>query len=633
MSFNPDISPFPNATPVDEHNWLRTPIEPMPDPNLSVDDQLANALYVAGALRASIRYLHKASKNDPTPDNVDFRSAWLADITHTIIRGRQITIEPASPSISQDRKTGEQKLLGFLPIDQSGIALAGLMRNIAPREHQIGIATILEDAYDPINYYMSTVNERIGLSRATEQEREAFGRQVYGHFVDEDIIRLNDKPGKDFMFLSMADRAAILDEPGGLIHDLRRSDWGEVVKKNGEIVFEVSDALRTISKRDNVLEPNLYPIQLIHKNGMPSKEVMRSDALRQIVRRTNASHIRTFAFPDRWNAPNDEGFTLLRAVDTINQQRYHLIGSNPHNVTANQFALRVAQRLEHHTHEFIANRNRFKSFDNFDPFEYAMRNYGGEKALTDDQDICRMVAFSLKHLDMQAKTAADVGCGPNPYPAMLLLPHAETIDLFEYSKPNRDYMDAFFRGTLAANHIEMWHKFETHMVEGGGDAYIGVFDAVRNMARKRSIQIAQGDIFKLPANSWDIISSYFVGDSISVYREDYRNSIASLTQALTEEGLLITANMLNSKDHIGYNAGDESLFPNISQTTNEIKQAYLDNNLYSIVIETGHSRRTARDGYDGMALVLACHKHAELRSKLEGLIPELQGIGARIVLP
>jgi hypothetical protein len=620
MTFRPDRGTFPGTRPGDEYDYITQPLTPEETPDLSPDEQLANAHFVAGALHASLNHLTRATRGQDRRGLVDTSNAWMSDITHSIIRGRQITVEPIRVAVVSPDSQGElEPSIG--PVDRMSLTFAGLLRNIAPREHQIGFVTVVNDAYN--STWRATrgqkLDSRLGLY--SEEVRRDHLLKLKDLAVKEEIIGPGDIAGKDYSFITTGDMVCKTDQPGGIIHDLRLSEWGEVKESPEGLTFYPYEELRTLFFDPETEMYGPPRVRLSDKNGVENYDTLHAQAMRHTMQQTNGLHVASTNFYDPGIG------TLLRAVGSIDQQRYHSVQANWHHVSPEHYALKLAEQLEYHTHEFIGQRNHFASFETFDPYEYAMRNYGGEKALADDQEICRVVTFALQQLNIQARSAADIGCGPNPYPGMLLLPHADVVDLLEYSKPNRDYMEAFFSGTLSLNHTDMWRKFGGYMVEGGGDAYANIFDDVREAGQRRRIAVKQGDVFNLPQNTWDLISAYFVVDSISIYREDHHRGIASLKNALTEEGLLITANMLNRKDHIGYNAGENKQYPNISQNVQQMRQAYIDNDMSCLVIPTGQSQRKARDGYDGMALVLACHKHADLKQKLITLAAELKERG------
>ena len=622
MSFKPDTGTFPTTRPVDEYDYLTQPLAAQEVPDLTPEEQLANAHFVAGALHASLNQLTRATRGQEKRGRVDASNAWMSDITHAIIRGRQVTVEPIGMvDVSPNSDKEIDPCIG--PIDRMALSFAGLLRNIAPRDHQIGFTTVVNDAYNSIWRITrgQVLDSRLGLH--SEAVRRDHMLKLKDVAIAEDIIRPGDTAGKDYSFIPTGDMVCKTDQPGGIIHDLRMSEWGEVTKSSNGLVFRPREELRVLFHDPEAEQYGPARIQLTDKNGVEDSYALYAQAIRHTLQQTNSIHVMG---P---NVYNSSVGTLLRAVGSINQLRYHSVKAHWHEVSPEHYALKLAESMAYHTHEFIGQRNHFASFETFDPYEYAMRNYGGEKALPDDQEICRIIAFALGQLDIQARSAADIGCGPNPYPGMLLLPHADVVDLVEYSKPNRDYMEAFFSGALSLNHTDIWRKFGGYMVEGGGEAYANIFDDVREARRRRRIAVSEGDVFNLPKNSWDLISAYFLVDSISIYREDHHRGIASLRDALTEEGLLITANMLNSKDHIGYGAGEDKVYPNISQNVQQMRQAYIDNDMFCLVIPTGQSQRKARDGYDGMALVLACHKYADLKQKLIALAAELKERGIK----
>ena len=618
---------LPSREPLDDYELITQPLEAQEVPQLSVEQQINNAHRVAGALRASIGYLSMQVRGQETKTgDIDAGNA-MPDIAHAIIRGRHITVEPTGlilPSSVEREKP--EPMLG--PTDRMSAAMGRLLRLIAPRAHQVSYTVVAEDGYDGIK--RATIGQRVDSRNFVYPQRVRRQHLLDLHDVlkREGVIGLADTAGRDYSYISTGALVGQTDKPGGIVDALRHSEWGEVQElKDGQAVFYPSRELESISIRDKDRQfTGLKYIPLIDKFGVEDHTTLYADVTRRTLRNTRGLHI---------VGPRPgvgEAAMLLRAVGSINQQRYHAIDANWHHMTPEQYALSIARELEYHTHEFITNRNRFASFDNFNAYEYAARHYSGEKAVSEDQDICRYVGFALSTLDMRVRRAADIGCGPNPYPGMLLLPFADTIDLLEYSQSNRDYMQAFFSGTLPHNHMEMWRKFPTYMTEGGGDKYVNTFDDIRRAADQRRVSIQQGDIFDLQADTWDLMSAYFVVDSISVYREDQHDAIASMAKALTEDGLLITANMLNNKDHIGYPAGDGQEYPNISQTVEEMREPYIDNDMFAIAVKVKHGKRAGRDGYDGMAIIFACHRDSDRKQQLLDLVPELEKLGAEVVL-
>jgi hypothetical protein len=417
----------------------------------------------------------------------------------------------------------------------------------------------------------------------------------------------------------------------GIVDQLRQSEWGKVVSggEGKSLRFDPNESLRDLLPPFSRHEGKGLTIKW--PDGIETKTALHAQALESIL---CGGHHLTIANATQYDYYRDV-FALLRATGNTKQHQFHTIreydyrdrsSRDPRVTDPTEFAYSVGRQLQDHVKKFVDSREMFESFDNFDPYEYTMRNYGKAEALKDDQDICKVVSFALTNLGIRDADVVDVGSGPNPYPAGLLLPFARSIELLEYAKPNRNYMREFLKGTLQQEYAKIWPKFERHMQEGGGDLYEGIFNRLQLAAREGRVAVKRGNIFQLPKKKWRIASQYFVDDSISIYRSDYREAVASMCEAIEDEGLVISGNMLNDKAHIGYNAGNGRKFPNISQNATELKQAYTDNEMYSLVIPVGDERK-AREGYHGMVVTLAAKRNSAMRHKLEGVKVQLQAMG------
>jgi hypothetical protein len=508
------------------------------------------------------------------------------------------------------------------------LALAGLFRAIVPSDRQIRLVTLAHNSYNLVG----------GTSRIPDPE---YQRQHILSTAEllrtQGALRKGDMPGRDYTVLATDKFIHCGEQPGGIISQLRRSEWGEVVSEaeGSRLQFVPNNSLREIL--------SLNPQQAFRRNGrddvtvkwpdgLETKSAMHAQALQPILR-NSGNHI-TIA-----NAPQydyyQEVFALVRATNSTRQHLFHTIREHDYRVPRGretdptEFAYWVGKQLKGHVQHFIDSREMFASFDNFDPYEYAMRNYGGEEALKDDRDICKILSFTLPQLGIRDAAVAEIGPGSNLYPSALFEPYARSIELLEFAKPNRDYLQAFFNGTLPQGHVDIWPKFESYMQQGGGHIYDGVFTRLQQAIQGGRVSIKPGDIFKLPEKKWGLASQFFVDDSISIYRSDYREAVTSMCKSIIDEGLVVSGNMLNDKSHVGYNAGDDKIFPNISQNVRELKQAYTDNGMYSLVIPVGDTRK-AREGYHGMVLTLAAKRNSAMHLKLEAVKMQLQAVGYAI---
>lgn len=513
----------------------------------------------------------------------------------------------------------EQPKMGLSPSDRLAKALGNLLRSIAPHAHQVSYVTSILDGYD--SCWRATLGQKHDTTKALypQATRDQILLDTWDLHKREGIVRPSDQAGQDYTFAPTSQYIGTTDLPGTLINSLRHSEWGEVcTDSSGALAFRPGTELQNLY---GWRQPHL--VRLTDQFNVETGTTLYAEAIRKTLQQRSDLHIM---------GPNTrvhESALLLRAVDSINRQRYHNIGvlnDDWHGTTPAHYALDIARQFERHAHAFIANRKRFADFKDFDPNEYADRWYGGEKPLIDDQQICRTVSTVLRLVGMRAEKAVDLGCGPNLYPGMLMLPYAESLDLLDFAPPNRDYVNNYLTGTPTERQLHMWENFIPYMVEGGGNIYLGANTTIRNRAQEGSVRVKPCDVFNLQ-DTWDLMSAYFVIDSISTYPEDQHLALASMSQALEDEGLMIIAGMLNQEDHVGYKAGVDKEYPNLSQTTDELGRACLDNDLFPVTIRLGKDKRKMRDGYDGMVLTFACHRGSERQRQLTNLIPELVRLG------
>jgi hypothetical protein len=602
------------------------PLEPFTNPDLTDEEQLRNAHFVSGALQGVLRGLERqTSEGVRDRDQEEPSEAWLGDISRTLIRGECLTIEPG---VSFSNTLAPENLgVADLFHQPHSLALAGLFRAIAPRDRQVALVTMAHNIYSSLRTIdpnlLSTFRKNHVISTAEELRKQG-------------VLRKGDMPGRDYTIVSTGQLSSYTDvQRNGIVDQLRQSEWGEVVSggEGKSLRFDPNESLRDLLPPFSKHEGKGLTIKW--PDGIETKPALHAQALKPIL--GNGNHL-TIANATQFNYYRDV-FALLRAADGTMQHRFHTIREYDYRDHRNsrapgasdptEFAYSVGRQLKDHVQRFIDSHEKFDSFQNFDPYEYAMRNYGGDEALKEDRDICKILSFALPQLGIRDAAVAEIGPGSNLYPSALFAPFAKSIELLEFAKPNRDYLQAFFNGTLPQGHVDIWPKFERYMQEGGGQMYNEVFAGLQQAAQNGQVTIKAGNIFKLPKKKWTLSAQFFVDDSISIYRSDYREAVASMCGSIIDEGLVVSGNMLNDKSHVGYNAGDDKIFPNISQNVLELKQAYTDNGMYSLVIPLGDTRK-AREGYHGMVLTLAAKRNSVMHLKLEAVKIQLQAMGYAI---
>lgn len=620
--FRQDIYPFPQSAAFNEHDFLSQPLAPQETPQLSIEEQLANAHYVAGALRAAICYLGNQTREQRHTASIDTTNSSMADITRSIIRGRPLTVEPTD-MVMVSSMAREHPIVRLSPADRLAKSLGQLLRSVSPHANQVSYVTSILDGYD--SAWRATLGQKhnTGSVLYPQETRDRLLLDTWDLHKKEGIIHPSDQAGRDYTFAPTGRYIGTANHPEALISALRRSEWGEVdTDAEGALVFHPGPELQNLFgwRRSR-------PVRLTDQFNLETSTTLYAEAIRQTLQQRSELHIM---------GPNSrvhEAALLLRAVDSINRQRYHTIGvqnGDWNGTSPEHYALDIARELELQAHAFIANRKRFADFKDFDANEYADRWYGREKPLIDDQQICIAVSTVLRLVGMHAEKAVDLGCGPNLYPGMLILPYAETLDLLDFAPPNRDYVNNYLTGSPTERQLRMWENFIPFMVAGGGNIYLSANTAIRDRAQEGSVRVKPCDVFDLQGN-WTLMSAYFLIDSISDYPEDQHLALASMSKSLDDEGLMIIAGMLNQKGHVGYKAGVDKEYPNLSQTAEEMGRACLDNDLFPVIIRLGTDKRKERDGYDGMMLTFACHRGSERQRQLMNLIPELKRLGFDIV--
>lgn len=195
---------------------------------------------------------------------------------------------------------------------------------------------------------------------------------------------------------------------------------------------------------------------------------------------------------------------------------------------------------------------------------------------------------------------ADVGTGPNLYPAMLLAPfimskdQGARIDLIEYAQPNLSYLHSLFSGHSSLPPADIWDKFETFMTEYSS-VWRGTLNRMRSLAK-----VCRGSIFNLRPDTYDAISSFFVPESITESRQECDKAINCLLSAVKPGGLVIVGHMLNST---GYPAGANRHFPAVPLTIDDLRQIY-KGKLESVTIVEPPLTPEVRDDYEGAAVVV-----------------------------
>ncbi|MEU7769556.1 hypothetical protein AB0B25_31405 [Nocardia sp. NPDC049190] len=254
--------------------------------------------------------------------------------------------------------------------------------------------------------------------------------------------------------------------------------------------------------------------------------------------------------------------------------------------------------LENIEHVFFAHQEEnYSDFDDFDAHEYVERNYGC-KIRSEDRQIIEFVTSVLSDMGIapdSLQRVADVGVGPNLYPAMLissLISNGGRLELIDIGAKNLDYLEQVLNRT-DAEQLRTWKIYEDHIRELGLPAGLKKLSIVSSTT--------MGSIYELEPNRYDAVLSFFVADSITDMLSEFVEATDSLMNSLQPDGLFVVAHMVGSH---GYSAGHRTFFPAVNLTLEKIEEIYTRYGSFRIRMATCGSGEAVREGYDGMVVIV-----------------------------
>lgn len=245
-------------------------------------------------------------------------------------------------------------------------------------------------------------------------------------------------------------------------------------------------------------------------------------------------------------------------------------------------------------------RNIDARWDCFDPDAYFKKNYATLRH--DDEQILRLTAehfaAALSVDQASERRAIDVGAGVNLYPAMAMLPFCQSITLYEYAPPNIEWLrrqrDTAWEDSWNACAKQFWDVLETL-------PHASIAAPLQQLTDQ--IEIRPGSIYDLPAKSWDLGTMFFVTESITEDRAQFRQGIDRFLNALKPGAPFVIAFMEHRKR--GYHVAGEP-FPSTDIGENDIR-GYLGSMTQQLVVKHIDVDHTPLDDpYSGM--VVACGK-------------------------
>lgn len=516
--------------------------------------------------------------------------AWLDDVLAAMISGSPgVEIEAVGPYASHHvDDSGEFDVsAGNLPDDErTGILLAGFFRDIARECRNVRIVSLLDDLNTPVR-------------PLTRSERDSYVLRMWQILHDHQVLLPGDLPGRDYVLLRETSQLSRLDE---LVRRLETSGEGVVERPpGGDLIFRPSRqlveklGLRSESRRRELLRRGI----LLRRAGRPTCHALDAATF---LGPLNDTILHLVVLPRSFESEQDKTYALIRALGVVTQDSYHNVFYDNSVLSPDDVVRAIAACVRHELRRFLELGSLFDQWEAFDPDEYASRNYG-ERLLAEDESIIDFVVRQLEASGLPlavARRAADVGAGPNLYPAMLTAPYLSddgAIDLIEYAERNRAHLEQLLADPDRAT--PTWKKFEDLMVERGGERYAGALSKVSARARVRA-----GSVFELPAETYDLAASYFVSESITTSRMAFRMAIRSLAATIKRDGVLTIAHMIGSD---GWHAGEGTRFPAVRLSPADIEQAYRDADLTFTThyANAPAGQHKARDGYHGMMVVIA----------------------------
>ena len=251
----------------------------------------------------------------------------------------------------------------------------------------------------------------------------------------------------------------------------------------------------------------------------------------------------------------------------------------------------------------------FADWNAFDVGEYVQRCYG-DRIMDVDAFIIKGVIATFAELELPPadwQRVADVGAGPNLFPGLLLTPFLKsggTVELIDVSEPNRRYLREALAGVSESGYpVAVWGKYEDLMA-GQDERWAGAFGRLRELAEVRA-----GDVFALPPETYDAVSSFFVTESITTSRDECRLAVEKRIAATKTGGLVVAGHMLGSHR---WHAGVGVHFPAVPVTVADLREWYRDH-LDDLHIIEPPLTPEVREGYEGTAVVVGRRRSGNLR--------------------
>jgi hypothetical protein len=515
---------------------------------------------------------------------------WLDDLVSAMARGTPfVEIETVGPYAGHHLGADDELDVTFsnLPSDErAGILLAAVLRDLTSACKNIRFVSLLDD-----------LNNHVSNRPFTNAEQERYILAMSRMLYEQGTLRADDVPGRDYVLIRESEQVQRIDE---LVERLRHSGSGQIeTSLDGDVSFRPCDhlvkklALRSGSRRLELRKRGI----LLKRLGRPTCQALDAAIFLEPV---NRDIVHFVLLDQRFESEQDKTYALIRAVDITTQERYHNIFYDSDALPAELIVYAICELLRSEVLRLTRLWSQLHEWEELKPDVYATVNYARD-ILSEDRRIVAHVIEQLERTGIaagSALSAADVGAGPNLYPSMLLAPYVRHDGVIELVEPT-DACRTYLAQVLYGDHDSAaWSRFQELMSTHGGQRYHGVLERLRRVAR-----IMPGSVLQLPVGAYDLVTSFFVSESITTSRMEFRRCLRSLAGSLKPDGLLIAAHMVGSD---GWHTGPDTRFPAVKLVMEDLEAAYRDADLTFTMFSPGEgSSDRAREGYRGMAVAVA----------------------------
>lgn len=189
--------------------------------------------------------------------------------------------------------------------------------------------------------------------------------------------------------------------------------------------------------------------------------------------------------------------------------------------------------------------NRDVAWERFDTGGYVADNYASVHPL--DREV--IAALSPHYAAIPAGSLAaslDVGTGPNLYPLMLVAAASRRLEAVDCSTPNLRYLERVCQEGAGQGWRRFWALCRDHNP--------ALTDDVDDVLRR--LQVRRGDAFALPRRRYDLVSMFFVAESVTGVAAEFEQLCRAFAGAAVPGGHLVAAFMAGMPS---YELGGECL--------------------------------------------------------------------------